>query len=256
MLALALITCLVKHFFKAMKKIIVSTIVALFAITSFTSKGEILTSRSFYKEGPRMTWFVRGGVSLNMVGGDYVKYWKDEDRSFGMKPGFDISAGFERFFGKKNLYWGLELGIGTRGFSAKYEKEYTDWVEGKEVKGTDTYKASLSNINVKLPIFIGYCHPIGEHMKIDAHVGPYVSYDFTKSAKDDDGNVFGGYGDSFKYNHADVVGVDAGAAVGLGFWYDHFLIDVTYQKGFIETVNYGGEKGTASHLLIRIGYGF
>ena len=128
---LALITCLVKHFFKAMKKIIVSTIVALFAITSFTSKGEILTSRSFYKEGPRMTWFVRGGVSLNMVGGDYVKYWKDEDRSFGMKPGFDISAGFERFFGKKNLYWGLELGIGTRGFSAKYETTFTPQEAGE-----------------------------------------------------------------------------------------------------------------------------
>lgn len=228
--------------------------VTLFAITSFTSNGEILTSRSFYKEGPRMTWFVRGGVSLNSISGDFVKDWKNNDVSFGMKPGFDISAGFQRYFGKKNLYWGAELGIGTRGFSAKYDHKYSDWVDGSQVEKSETYKASLSNINVKLPIFLGYCQPIGESMKIDVHVGPYVSYDFSKSAKDDDGIFERSYSDL--ENHVDVVGVDAGAAVGIGFWYDHFLIDVTYQKGFIETVNYGGDKGTASHIMFRIGYGF
>ncbi len=228
-----------------MKKSILLAMVALFAITSFTSNGEILTSRSFYKEGAHITWFVRGGVSLNSISGDFVKEFKKYDMSFGMKLGFDISAGFQRYFGKKNLYWGAELGLGTRGFSAKYT----------ENDNNKDHKASLSNINVKLPIFIGYCHPIGEHMKIDAHVGPYVSYDFTKSAKDDDA-IFGRNYQDLE-NMADVVGVDAGAAVGIGFWYDHFLIDVTYQKGFIETVkNYGDQKGTSSHIMFRIGYGF
>ena len=236
-----------KTILKSMKKIIVSTIVAVFAITSLTSKGEILTSRSFYKEDSRQTWFVRGGVSMNTIGGDFVKKWESEDRSFGMKPGFDISAGFERFFGKKNLYWGAELGLGTRGFSAKYNEKMGD--------ANETYKASLSNINVKLPIFIGYCHPLTENIKLDAHVGPYVSYDFSKSIKDDDDRVFGASYDSLE-NHADVVGVDAGAAIGIGLWYDKFLIDVTYQKGFIETVEYGGDNATASHLMIRIGIGF
>lgn len=244
-----------------MKKSILSALVALFAITSFTSNGEILTSRSFYKEGARMTWFVRGGVSLNNIGGDFVKVLKKsaegkgDKMSFGMKLGFDISAGFQRYFGKKNLYWGAELGIGTRGFSAKYTNNYIENdANGNKVEVSEDNKASLSNINVKLPIFIGYCQPIGEHMKIDAHVGPYVSYDFTKSANDDEGIFDHSY--ERLDNMADVVGVDAGAAVGIGFWYDHFLIDVTYQKGFIETVNYGGNKGTSSHIMFRIGYGF
>ena len=244
-----------------MKKSILSALVALFAITSFTSNGEILTSRSFYKEGARMTWFVRGGVSLNSIGGDFVKDFKNsaegkgDKMSFGMKLGFDFSGGFQRYFGKKNLYWGAELGIGTRGFSAKYTHNYIEYdANGNKVEVSEDNKASLSNINVKLPIFIGYCQPIGEHMKIDAHVGPYVSYDFTKSAKDDEGIFDHNY--ERLENMADVVGVDAGAAVGIGFWYDHFLIDVTYQKGFIETVNYGGDKGTSSHIMFRIGYGF
>ena len=245
-----------------MKKILLLTVVAIMAMTS--AKADIVTSRSFYKEGPRMTWFVRGGVSLNSISGDFVKDWKDlasasnDKMSFGMKVGFDVSAGFQRYFGKKNAYWGLELGIGTRGFSSKYDDVYTTHVDGNDVDKTDTYKASLNNINVKLPIFFGYCQPIGEHLKIDAHVGPYVSYDFSRSAKDDDGifESHRSYSTLKDMAKEDVLGLDVGAAVGIGLWYDHFLFDITYQKGFFETVKYGDDKATSSHIMFRIGYGF
>lgn len=244
-----------------MKKLLSLAVVALVAMTTTTANAVIVNSRSFYKEGPRTTWFIRGGVSLNSISGDYVKYWKDQadegdKMSFGMNVGFDVSAGFQRFLGKKNIYWGAELGVGTRGFSAKYNDVWTDGrdEDGNPILKSENYKASQSNINVKLPIFIGYSQPIGEHFKIDGHVGPYVSYDFSKSSKDDEGIFEHGY--SELKEHADVKGIDAGVAVGLGLWYDHFLIDVTYQKGFIETVNYGDNKGTASHIMLRIGYGF
>lgn len=242
-----------------MKKFVLLFLVAIMAMTS--AKADIVTSTSYYKEGPRMQWFVRAGVSFNSIGGDFVKEYKDyakdngDEASFGTKVGFDITGGFQRYFGKSNAYWGAELGFGTRGFSAKY----TDYdvhrdSEGNEVREKgETGKASQSNINIKLPIFIGYNHPIGEHMKIDGHVGPYVSYDISKSSKDDD-ELFGRH-ERLK-DYADVTGLDVGAAVGVGFWYDHVMIDVTYQKGFMKLVEAEGKKGTSSHFLVRVGYAF
>ena len=89
-------------------------------------------------------------------------------------------------------------------------------------------------------------------------MGPYVSYDFSRSAKDDDGifESHRSYSTLKDMAKEDVLGLDVGAAVGIGLWYDHFLFDITYQKGFFETVKYGGNKATSSHIMFRIGYGF
>lgn len=231
-----------------MKKLILLSLITLMGLNL---NAQLVRSRSFQKSDARITWFVRGGLSLNGINGDYVESMKEEavhegaKGSFGFKPGFDISVGFERFFGKKNLYWGAELGVGTRGFTFDYK--------------TDNYndKENMNAFNAKLPIYLGYCHPITEDLKIDAHVGPYVSFDFAgKYSEEDDHWDMGELEDEFNYQRLDV-----GAAAGIGVWYDRFLLDVTYQRGFMNWMEPYYEyrssgQGTSHNIIVRLGVAF
>ena len=224
---------------------------ALVVLMGASANAQLVQSRSFHKEGARVNWFVRGGVSLNTTNGKYVKDFKkiNEDNGFkgsvGFKPGFDVSAGFQRFFGKKNGYWGAELGVGTRGFTQKSKSESV------------TYKENLNAFTVKLPIFLGYSYPINEDFRIDGHVGPFVSFDFAGKFTDSDGETTSISELEDEYDN-EYQRLDVGAAAGLGVWYDHVLLDVTYQRGFFKW--FGAEhyldQGNASNIIIRLGYAF
>ena len=216
-----------------MKKLLFIVLVAMIGLQA---NAQLVRSRSYQAESGYTKWFIRGGLSLNTFSGDFNDYV-----SVGFKPGYEASVGFKHFFKKSKLYMGAELGVGTRGFKADDKKADPD----------DYYKYSLNLTQLKLPVFVGINYALTEDFSLDAHVGPFFSYDLAgKSTKD----IYyeGEYEDDYSSSTTDVTKkFDTGLAIGAGIQYDHVLFDITYQHGFIKTDGF-----TSSNILFRVGYMF
>jgi hypothetical protein len=242
-----------------MKKLIAIALVTLAG--SSVANARLVRSRTFNeKEKAPTEWIIRAGVSLNNAAGDGVSYLKDDDgdgfTSVGPRCGLDVSIAFNKPFITDGLYWGMELGFGSRGASAKNEWYDEYWDEG----GTD--KAHIATWNAKFsPFTIGYKYAINDAIKLDAHLGAFVSYDFAGSAKyewaDDD--------DPDKLDFNDITDdldfkcFDAGVQVGVGVWYKRFNFDITYQRGFVnacEASDLDGNSVYSSNLMLRVGVAF
>ena len=103
-----------------MKKLFVFLVAAMAVISA---SAQMRTSRTFTKVKSRTEWIVRVGPSFNRLTG-YDKQYV-EDVKVGSKVGFDLDLGFNKYIGGSDLYWGMELGIGTRG--TKFDFEYGDY---------------------------------------------------------------------------------------------------------------------------------
>lgn len=212
-------------------------------ILSFGAQAQLRTSRTFIKSksNSRTEWIIRAGLNINKLTGLYYEDDNQDAEGVGSKAGFEVDFGFNKYFGNSNLYWGMELGIGTRGTSIDLND--WDWDDEEKLEGGVTF------YNVKYsPLTIGYKFPIGDMLKVDPHLGAYVSYDFTGSANGDLGWV----------DHWEKL--DAGIQAGVGVWYGRFNLDFMYQAGFIKTEPYieyedfgGGKTG---NFLIRVGVSF
>lgn len=213
-----------------MKKFLIVAFAAMFCLCA---NAQLRTSRTFFKkEGRGTEWILRAGLSINNMAGLDL-YDDDRDISLGSKTGFSVDFGFNKYFGQSDVYWGMELGLGTRGASLTYDDD----------------KASFSAVNVKLsPFTIGYKLPVAESIKVDPHIGLYASYDVSQDA-DDDYFLGYDYGD-YKF--------DVGVQLGVGFWYNKVNLDFMYQRGFCDAVDVRGFDGCgrASNFLIRLGYSF
>ena len=193
-----------------MKKLVIALFAAMLCISA---QAQLRTSRTFFKSNSRTEWILRAGVSFNNIAGT-------DAEGLSSKTGFDVDFGFNKYFGQSNLYWGMELGVGTRGASLEYEGE----------------KEGFTSYNVKYsPFTIGYKFPVTEAIKIDPHVGGYLSYDFSTTNDVELENDF-----------------DAGIQAGVGVWYGRINLDFMYQRGFVDMV----ETGKTSNFLIRVGYAF
>lgn len=240
-----------------MKKHLFTIIIAILA-TTFTANAVVIRSRTFgqrTKTHNPTEWILRAGLSINNAAGpatEYVKSWAepkyDEKVTIGPRVGMDWSIAFNRPIKTSGLYWGMELGMGTRGASMKYSDKY-----GWE-------KNSLLTWNVKYsPFTIGYKIKFNEVMKADLHLGAFASYDFagkgTSSWSDSDSESSNIGDDVLSYFKQ----FDAGMQAGVGFWFNRFNIDLTYQRGFLTA--YDGyeldfENVFSSNIMIRIGVSF
>lgn len=194
-----------------MKKLFVF-IVAAMAVLS--ASAQMRTSRTFTKTKSNTEWILRVGPSINSITGI---------DGLNSKVGFDVDIAFNKSFGQSPLYWGMELGIGTRCFGSDLE------YDGEEY-GMTAYDIKWS------PFTIGYKYAITEDFKLDPHVGAYALYDFATSNDYEFDNKF-----------------DVGLQAGLGFWYKRVNLDFMYQFGF---VNVGDDAGKTGNFLIRVGYRF
>lgn len=245
-----------------MKKFFVMLFVALMAAGA---TAQVVTSRTYVKSKKATTWYARVGMSINnMAGGgefsdlsDMAKEYGGE-LSLGSRIGATVDFGFQRPIGNFGLYWGMELGLGSRGFSFKElgNDEY------------DPYEAELnvSAWNVKYsPFTFGYKYSITDDLKLDAHIGAFLSYDFTGSTG---GHVVDGADiesvpswSEFKDN-VDYTDFDAGMQIGIGAWWKKFNIDFTYQRGFVKAFTLLDSSETysptfkSSNFMIRVGYAF
>lgn len=250
-----------------MKKILSFAMAAMLSLPMF---GQIVRSTTFNPEKQKTTWYARIGLSANNLTGDALSEFKNEadpedGEKYGFRPtvGYDIDFGFRKNFGKTNLYWGMEVGLGTRGGKFFYDEEDGDDWEKESCKiNAYTFKFS--------PFTIGYMYSINDKIRVDGHFGIYASVDmagsysehFESSYDYDDGD---GNGGSWGYNeYCTMNRFDAGIQLGIGVWYGHFNLNFTWQRGFATFTDefpWGdsieGDKGyQTSNAIISLGYEF
>lgn len=246
-----------------MKKLLLIVATAFMAISA---SAQVMSSYSYSKSKTSTLWYARLGVSFNNIAGaseaiDLANEGRTHSEvSLGSRAGMDIDFGFQRPISNFGLYWGMELGIGTRGFSTKYEE--TDDDETYDEKG------HILTWNVKYsPFTFGYKYSITDDIKLDAHLGLFVSYDFAGkklSYKDSDGDKWEVDNDELKDEY-DYQVFDAGMQIGLGVWYKRLNLDFTYQRGFVPAAKiYYYDKDAnsvekslhSSNFMIRLGVAF
>lgn len=214
-----------------MKKYITLALVALIA---FATTAQVRTSRTFSHKKTKTEWLIRAGFNINSLSG--VDYDGNDDLSTGSKAGFNVDFGFNRYFGQSNGYWGMELGVGSRGFKI----ENSDY---------DDYDASYTGYNVKfVPVMFGYKFPVTDNIKIDGHFGIFACYDFSSSSSDD-------------YEIELDNKFDVGLQIGAGVWYKRVNLDFMYQRGFINAdpcidYNYYYDGGASNMFIMRLGVAF
>ena len=202
-------------------------------------QAQIVSSRSVsiksaQKQPSETQWFLRGGLNVMKMTGDGA-----EDT--GSKLGYNFVYGFQKPLGSIGTYWGLEFGLGSRGW--KVEENESDY----------EYSLSLMAHNVQVsPFTFGYKYNITDALAVDAHLGAYVSCDYVGKIKEKES--YQGDSEETSVNMGDWEDwkrVDAGMNIGVGIWYDRFNLDFTYQRGFIKTW-----ECNTSNVLIRLGVAF
>lgn len=250
---------------------------AMFGVMSVSEKAhaDVLERPEFNSGKP--VWIVRAGVNFNSAVGD----WKDKmqeswdkaqripmvSSGFPSKTSFDVSVAFNKSFGDRPLYWGMELGISTRGFEANAEwktghvsSNWGDYI-GHEIKQEQTLNAYNANLT---PFMIGYKYNLLSAMTLDVHLGGFISYDFAGKYKvyDYDWQTSSNRPRTTeKTTKTDISDLDkyscfdAGINLGFGVWYGHFNIDFTWQRGFVDMFDTDASWQSQS-LKLRVGYAF
>lgn len=205
-------------------------------------QAQIVSSRSVSitqeKKITETQWFLRTG--LNMMG-----LTGDDTEDLDKKTSYNITYGFQKAIGSQGAYWGMEAGLGSRGF--KYEEK-----DGKNI-----YKENLIAHNIQFsPFTFGWKYEIIDNLKLDAHLGAFTSFDYTGKAKleyngDKESISMGDWEDEL---YLDWKRLDAGINVGFGVWYSRFNLDFTYQRGFMEVAK--DSDAYASNFMIRLGVTF
>lgn len=237
-----------------MKKFVMMLMIALVAVG--TVSAEKVNAFSYTKSQRSTMWYARVGLSVNNAagGGKIANVINDNSEdgefSYGPKAGLAVDFGFQKGIGKSGLYWGMELGIGTRGGYEKYEDGYGYWSKGN----MDIWDVKYS------PFTIGYKYALTDNLKLDGHLGIFLSYDFAGTDikfKDSKGNTEQEPLDDYFFDYAPF---DAGMQLGVGIWYGRFNLDFSYQRGFVPMGSFdAGDdeyKLHASNFVIRLGVAF
>ncbi len=265
-----------------MKKIIFALIMLTgFAPAAFSQIVRSTTFTQAPKEKGKTEWFVRLGLSCNNLTGSAMseakKIFKEEMKEydsdekvsckFSPRVGYDITTGFNKYFGKTNVYWGMELGLGTRGGAYTYKYDWEDYKENQ--------KCYVNSYNVKYtPFTVGYKYPINDNIKIDAHLGIFLSFDFAGTYTEDEWEIYDGEKETWKEScgftdeYVDGYRFDAGLQLGIGVWFNKFNLNFTWQRGFAPYIGafpFGDEiynrsddhlYYNSSNAIISIAYAF
>ncbi len=270
-----------------MKKVFFAAVVAL---TAMGANAQIARSTMFQapERENNLMWYVRAGVSINNIAGngDFKDEYTDEDgktdTGLGSKAGYDVVFGFNKSIASTDAYWGMEFGFGTRGYSQKFEESETVDNAGNQMSYSYMDKKSLLAHKFKItPVMFGYKYPVTDKIKIDAHLGAFLSIDIAATYKTEyeRSTVFpampnrnsyysskesygiGDFGDGEDKLGIDYNRFDAGIQAGIGVWYGRWNLDFTYERGFCSIFGYEEYQGhkpsfSASNAIIRLGFAF
>lgn len=207
-----------------MKKFILLALVTMFTLGA---AAQVRTSRTFTRQKSNTMWYVRAGMNISTPPGSIGDVDYGDCYLIDGKVGFDVDFGFQKAISSSNAYWGMELGIGSRG--VKLQDEERDYDSFSSVAYGVTYS----------PITLGYKFPLTESIKLDGHLGGFISYDFAYGGDADLDEAF-----------------DAGIQVGVGAWFNRFNLDLTYQAGFCNAIEYNNDNCKIGKFMIRVGYAF
>lgn len=224
-----------------MKKLFSFVITAILCGTAAFAQSAIVSSRSTsisVSETPSNSqWVLRAGANFAGFCGDGA----DELDS---KFAYDVALSFQKPLSDFGMFWGMELGLGTRGFS--YEED--DYDSSYEFKGL------AHNIRFS-PFTFGYAYAINESVKIDAHLGAWLSYDLFGEWEETE--KWEGGRDSDKVKISDIEdynNLDYGVTFGIGVWYDRYNLDLSWQRGFSEVIK--DSEMSTNNMMIRLGIAF
>ena len=169
------------------------------------TQAQIVSSRSAIvkteKQASSTQWFLRAGLNIMNFSGDGAE---GADSNIG----YNATFGYQKPLGSTGGYWGMEFGLGSRGFKVE-----------------DT-KCMAHNIQYS-PFTFGWKFAVADNVHIDPHVGVFASYDYTSKMKADGESI--SWGDYADYMEVDYNHFDAGMNIGVGVWYDRFNLDLIYQ---------------------------
>lgn len=212
-----------------MKKIALLFVTVLFVCSGI--QAQIVSSRSVGIESPpqrpsETMWYLRGGLNMAGLAGDGAD---GMDR----KAAYNFAVGFQKPITNIGAYWGMDFGLGSRGWKV------------------DELKTMTNNIQVS-PFTFGWKYGITDNFYIDGHVGVFASFDYLGKMKYDDESIsMGDWEDELEleWNR-----FDAGMNIGFGIWYDRLNFDFTFQRGFVEAAT--DSKAYTSNLMLRLGVAF
>lgn len=225
-------------------------IVSLALLTSLIAQAQIVSSSSrsiIVKPVERNTvFYLKGGLAFQTWTGKDAKSFGNNDKNPGSGVGYDVLFGFQKDFSFLNgLYWGPEIGIGSRGFRTSVSED----------EASESITAMMNALKIT-PVQLGYKYNITNLLTIDAHIGFLMSVDLFGGMyfKYSDGNE----SDSSSKNLSELDGYkrfDIGINPGITLWIGELGVDFTYQKGFLSIV---GDQGKlyAQNLLLRLAYKF
>ncbi len=228
-----------------MKKLI---LLALTCVMLSGAQAQIVSSRSVTikteKKARTTTQYFRVGIGFMNVNGEFL----DDTSS---KTGYNVVYGFQKPITDFGLYWGMDFGLGSRGYK---------WSDND---GSEKYEESFIAHNIQIsPINIGWKPTLTDHIKMDIHIGAYLSYDYTGKYKWTYGRESGSenlsdFIDALDYEDISYSRFDVGMNLGVGVWYDRFNLDLTYQGGFINALE-DNDDGNAKtrNILLRLGISF
>ncbi len=247
-----------------------------FGMTVFNTDAQVFERPDF--KGDKMTWIVRAGANFNSATGDWkdkmLSDWKDshnidfKDGTFPSNTSFDVSIAFNKSIKQlPSLYWGMEMGVSTRGYKANAEWEsghisstWGDYI-GHRIEESQTLMAYNAYFT---PVMFGYKYELLSNMTLDAHIGAFASYDFAGNSKRDtyDWQTSSGK-DRVKESSSktsledlkDYSRFDAGMNIGIGVWFGHFNLDFSWQRGFVNMFDSDYSIKSQS-LKLRLGYAF
>lgn len=260
----------------------ISLLLLLVCIMGIASQAQVTNLPEGFTSN-KAVWIVRAGIGFSGASGegmDAIKEnwekakpnskWSSEGE-FRRVFGGNASFGFTKNFANGPVYWGMDLGMSMRGYEteASWDIYATSSVSGGYDSHYKSEKSTLIAFSAQLtPINIGYRYIINDKMAVDVHVGGFASYDFAgKLETETRDHIFitGKYGTNNKTtdkeNSVNIGDIDSyrnfdfGVIGGIGFWFGHFNIDVSYQQGFVSM--YDSDKSlTNNKLQARLGYAF
>lgn len=107
---------------------------------------------------------------------------------------------------------------------------------------------------------IGYIAKLSKNTALDFHVGCFFSYDMaatlsSETVFNDDSMDKDSYDISYLKDHGNYTIYDIGFNGGAGLWFNHWIIDFSYQRGIASMFNNGNDF-YSKKVQLSLGYAF
>lgn len=247
-------------------------LLSAFGVTSLTANAQNENQNVLAERKERgLEWIVRAGVSFNNLTGSAMKEFTDNakelqrdidklDIAMSVKAGYkttvsyDVAAGFNHYIGKSNFYWGMYLGLGTRGASSEF-------ICINETNNQKAYlKSTLNTYNIKfIPAEFGYRLPLTNTICLDVHAGVYGLFDIfgSNTVKTKEFNSREQKEKNNIYDDSSICQSGCGLQIGGGIWYKRFNLNFTWQRGLVKFIESTNDKNfKSSNAIVSFGYAF